>query len=106
MDLYDRDNLKAFLVTLFGNQANNWPMSEKMFNLTFELVSESSACSSAMAFVPRPIPYGQTPFKWLAKEVRSKFLKRLKNDKEHYVICLKAAAYRMVGKFQMASQGV
>ena len=106
MDLYESDDLRVFLVSLFGNQANNWPMTESIFDLTFELVSESGDCSGAMDLVPRPIPFGKQPFKWMSKELRGAFLRDLKENKEQYVICLKAAAYRMAGQFRLASQGV
>lgn len=106
MDLHESDDLRAFLVSLFGNQANNWPMSEGIFNLTFELVSESGQCSGAMDVVPRPLPYGKAPFKWMSKELRGMFLRNLKENKEQYVTCLKAAAYRMAHQFHMAAQGI
>ncbi len=106
MDLHERDDLRAFLVALFGNMASGWPMTEQMFNLTYELVSESASCSKAMDYVPRPLPPGREPFKWLTKEVRGVFLRQLKQDKDHYALCLSAAAYRMSTRFQMAAQGV
>jgi len=106
MDLYERENLQDFLVSLFGNQAQSWPMNEKVFNLTFELVAESTACSSAMDVVPRPLPYGANPFTWLKKQVRGAFIRRLNENKEQYVVCLRAAAVRMVRRFQMAAQGI
>ena len=68
MDLHEQDDLRVFLVTLFGNRANSWPMSEKMFDLTFELIAESSGCSNAMDLVPRPLPLGGSPTNGLKKK--------------------------------------
>ncbi len=106
MDLHEKDNLRAFLVVLFKEKAIGWPMNHKMFNLTYELISESSACSNAMDYVPRPMPLGQQPIKWISKEVRSMFLRNLKNNKNHYAICLKGVAYRMTRRFDAAAQGL
>jgi len=64
MDLYEREDLKEFLVLLFKGKAQKWTMNEKLFNLTYKLVSESSACSNAMSYVPRPVPYGREPFRY------------------------------------------
>ncbi len=100
------NNLREFLVSLFGSQAKNWTMNEKIFNLTFKLVSESRACSNAMNKVPRPHALGKEPFKWIKAEARRLLLQNLKDNKSHYAICLKAAAYRMAHQFQMAAMGL
>lgn len=106
MDLYEREDLKAFLVSLFGSQVNSWTMNDEIFNLTYELVAASSACSDAMDYVPRPMAPGKEPIKWITKEARSMFLRVLKDRKEHYVACLKSAAYNMKSEFIFAAQGV
>tara|TARA_B110000211_G_C13913502_1_gene479417 strand:- start:38 stop:358 length:321 start_codon:yes stop_codon:yes gene_type:complete len=106
MDLHEQDDLRGFLVSLFGNQAQAWPMSDKMFNLTFELLAESASCSSLMDLVPRPFPIGGQPISWLKKEIRSAFLRSLKNDSSHYVVCIRAAALQKVREFQLAAMGV
>jgi len=106
MDLHEQQDLREFLISLYGPQAKGWPMTEGMFNLTYELVSESSACSDAMDYVPRPLPPGREPIKWITKQAREMFLRALKDRKEHYVICLKAAAYTMKFRFVEASMGI
>jgi len=35
MDLYERENFKEFLVTLFKSKAQAWVMNEKFFILTY-----------------------------------------------------------------------
>lgn len=106
MDHVNKDDLKEFLITLFGNKARRWEMNDKIFNLTFELVAASQSCSDAIDLVPRPMPLGSAPIKWLTKEARGIFLRKLKDKKENYAMCLKAAAYTMSFKFDMAAQGI
>lgn len=106
MDSHEQDDLRAFLVELFQEKAEEWPMNDRIFNLVYELVSESTKCSKAMDYVPRPVPPGMEPFKWLGREARRAFIRRLKTGKEHYKICLSAAAYRMVRRFELAALGL
>ncbi len=106
MDLQEKEDLRIFLASLYGSQVNTWPMNDEIFNLTYVMISESSACSDAMDFVPRPLPPGREPIKWITQQAREMFLRTLKERKEHYVICLKAAAYSFKFKFLEASMGV
>lgn len=106
MDIYNREYLKEFLVALYGKQAESWHPNEQLFDLTYKLVAESGKCSEAMRYVPEPMAVGKSPFKWLKKEVRSKFLKTLRDNKERYVICLRGAAYNMAFEFKLAAQGL
>lgn len=106
MDWYERDDLKEFLVALYGNQANQWPMTESMFDLTFKLISESGSCTRAMDLIPRPAPPTGRPYQWLSKHIRGLFLRELKDNKKQYSICLKATALKMAGEFHMAASGV
>lgn len=106
MDIYERDYLKQFLVALFGKQAAGWFPNEQLFNLTYELIAETNACSDAMRYVPEPLGPARNAFRWMAKEARKKFLKTISENKDAYVICVNAAAYRMVHRFHLAAQGV
>ncbi len=59
MGLHERQDLKTFLVSLFGAKVNHWPMNEEIFNLTYKLVAESGlVLAGMMDFVPRPMPPG------------------------------------------------
>lgn len=106
LDIIEVEQLKSFLVELFGDKANHWNMSSEIFDLTYELISESSECTDAMRWVPHPHPLGSSPIRWMSKEIRRKFIQALKDNKEHYKTCLSTAAYRMATKFEMASQGI
>jgi len=106
MGLHERQDLKAFLVSLFGSKANHWPMNEQIFNLTYKLVAESGLCSGMMDFVPRPMPPGASPMRYLAKQLREMFLRTIRQNKDQYIVCVKATAYRMSREFEMAASGL
>ena len=106
LDVTEKKNLKLFLSGLFGPQVRAWAMNDKMFNLTYELLSESAKCSNSMDLVPRPIPLGASPIRYLTKQVRGLFLRKLKDNKQHYIVCVKTTAVRMKTKFLMAANGI
>ena len=105
MDLYERQDLQNFLVSLYGTQAYKWHMNEGIFNLTYELVVESGLCSSVMDFVPRPMPPGVSAMKYLAKQAREMFLRSISNNKKQYVICLRVVSAKMVNRFKLEALG-
>jgi len=106
MDLYERQDLKDFLRSLFGEQASVWHMNEGLFNLTYKLVAESGLCSGVMDFVPRPMPPGASAMKYLAKQARGIFLRTISQNKKQYIVCVRAAAWKMVREFQLAARGM
>jgi len=106
MNLHERQDLKDFLISLYGPQVNKWPMSEQMFNLTYELVAESGRCSGIMDFVPRPMPYGVSPMKYLKKELRGIFLRSISKNKDQYIVCLRGVSAGMANKFKEAALGM
>ena len=106
MDVRDKDNLKSFLIEVFGPKASRWTMTDRMFELTFELLRSSGSCSDLMDLVPRPYALGKQPIKWLSKEIRGVVVRKLKERQGHYSSCLKTAAWHASHKFEMASQGI
>jgi len=52
------------------------------------------------------MPPGKQEFTYLKKEVRGIFLRHLKENKQHYVICLRGSAFNMALEFDMAAQGL
>lgn len=106
LDLVERQDLKAFLLKVYGPQVNSWPMNDRIFDLTYTMVSESSKCSDLMDLVPRPIAVGQSPIRYLTKQARALILRRLKQREQHYAVCVSTAALRMKIKFQMATSGI
>jgi hypothetical protein len=106
LNMQEQKDLKVFLANIFGAQVNRWPMNGKMFNLTYEMLAESSKCSSAMDFVPRPMPIGASPIKWLTKQAKDVFLRQLRSNKDHYTICVKATSLKMKTKFHMVASGL
>jgi len=103
---YDAERLRSFLVRLYGAQANAWPMNEKVFNLTYGLISSSAECSSSMSLVPMPVNPFSNALKSIGKQAAKKFIKALDDDGKHFVACLKVAAYKNLTAFQLAAQGL
>jgi len=106
MNLHERQDLKDFLISLYGPKVNKWPMNEQMFNLTYELVALSGRCSGVMDFVPRPMPYGVSPMRYLKKELRGIFLRSISKNKKQYIICLRGVSAGMANKFKEAALGM
>ncbi len=105
MDMQERDDLRAFLLGLYGAQVNSWNMSDEVFNIAFKMVRESSSCSDAMDLVPRPLPVGVAPINWLKGQARKAFLRQLKNRKEYYVSCLNYIKLHYRTHITMAGRG-
>jgi len=106
LDLIEKQNLKIFLISVYGPQVNAWSIGDKMFDLTYALINDSRQCSDLMDLVPRPLPLGQQPAKWLTKEIRNIILRKLKDRKEHYSVCVKTSALKRKTQFIMAANGL
>jgi hypothetical protein len=106
VDLYNKSDLKEFLVSVFGVQAQSWNMNEEVFNLTHEFVRKTGKCSSAIDTVPNPMGPGQSAYSYLSSLARGYFLKYINQNKEQYVICTTSIARDMVRRFQLASMGL
>lgn len=106
LSLEEKQDLKLFLINVYGPQARSWTINDEMFNLTYKMLSESGKCSDVMDLVPRPISVGQNPAKWLTKQVRSMILRKLKDRKGHYAICVKTSALKMKTSFLMIDAGI
>ncbi len=102
----EKQNLKLFLVNVYGQQANSWDITDEVFNLTYKMLSESGKCSDVMDLVPRPISVGQNPAKWLTKQVRSMIIRKIKDRKGHYAVCVKTSALKMKTSFLMLDAGL
>ncbi|HHC7356250.1 TPA: hypothetical protein ACN30S_005022 [Vibrio campbellii] len=106
LSIEEKQDLKSFLVNVYGPQARNWAINDEMFNLTYKMLSESGKCSDLMDLVPRPISVGENPAKWLSKQVRSMILRKLKGRKGHYTVCVKTSAIKMKTNFLMIDAGL
>ncbi|WP_396587816.1 hypothetical protein [Bermanella sp. R86510] len=106
MDARNKDDLRDFLIEVFGSKAQKWTMTDRMFELTFERLRDSGSCSDLMDLVPRPYAIGKQPIKWLSKEIRGQVIRQLKDRKKHYATCLAAVSWHSAHKFSMASQGI
>jgi len=59
-----------------------------------------------MDFVPRPMPVGASPFRYLAKELRGIFLRTIRQNKKQYITCIKYVARNMKTRFDEAALGI
>lgn len=106
LTIQEKKNVKEFLVSVYGPKVQTWEITSGIFDLTYDMLKKSKKCSDLMDLVPRPMPYGQSATRWLAKEVRKALIRQLKERKEHYTTCVKAVAYHMTTKFEMERNGI
>ncbi len=45
LTIEEKRNLKTFWISLYGPQANQWPVNADMFDLTYKLLEESKKCT-------------------------------------------------------------
>ncbi len=81
-------------------------MNDEIFDLTYLLLQKSRKCSDLMNLVPRPLLPGQSASKFLTRQVRSVFLKQLKENKEHYKICVTVVKWGMKRDFTLKANGL
>lgn len=108
MDLtqIEKQDLRTFLSTVYGPQANSWNINASVFNQTYKMLHESRKCSDLMDLVPRPMAPGQAPIKYIAKNVRGILLRKLKDNKQHYKVCIGTSALKAKTKIHMAAMGL
>lgn len=95
MELWEREALREFLVEVYGPSAQQWPMNEKVFNLTYQMILDANECSEIIDLVPRPMPPGAQPLKWITKQVRQMLFRAMKEKKVRLKACTSTiAAYR------------
>lgn len=59
-----------------------------------------------MDLVPRPMAPGQAPIKYIAKNIRGILLRKLKDSKQHYKVCIGTSALKAKSKIHMAAMGL
>ena len=108
MDLseVEQENLRTFLATVYGPQVSEWSMNASVFNHTYKMLNESKKCSDLMELVPRPMAIGQSPIKYISSTARNLLLRKLKDNKRHYQICIGTSALIAKSKIHMAAMGL
>jgi len=102
----DKQDITKILVKLYGNQALNWTVNDKVYIELVKILQKSGTCTQAMHFVPRPLIAGN-PIGWLKKEIIKGVLKFLLDDKNrHYFSCLMTAAIAKKTDIFLASKGI
>lgn len=106
MSPYEQEDLAAILSRIYPPAlVARWQINEEMAEILLEMSSELGNCSKLMALVPRPLPPGHRPLRYLAGEARRMLLRQLRDD-DTYLSCVRvgAAAYR--SKFEAANLGL
>lgn len=94
--------VQKVLKAVYGEQALNWNVSLKTYNLLGELILRSDQCSRFMDVVPRPYSFGD-PLKYARKQVRAALTRSLLHkSNEHYLSCLTTVGASMKTQFAMA----
>lgn len=101
----EQENLKAFLASVYGNQARSWEMNDEVFNQTIYMLQESNKCTDLMDFVPRAMPLGANPISYIKKTARNILLRKLKNSKNQYKVCVSTSAAKFKTKLVLAGLG-
>jgi hypothetical protein len=103
---YEQEDLKAILSRIYPPAlVARWDMNEQMAETLLEMSSELTNCSKLMALVPRPLPPGGRPLRYIASEARRQLLNQLRDD-DTYLSCVKVGAASYRSKFEAASMGL
>lgn len=106
MSPYEQEDIRHILSRVYSPAiAGRWEINDRVAETLLEMSSELSNCSKLMGLVPRPMPPGGRPLRYISKEARKALIRQLKED-ETYISCVKvgAAAYR--SQFEAASMGM
>ncbi len=102
----EKQDLRVFLAAVYGPQVNNWRINASVFNHTYKMLYESKKCSDLVSLIPRPMTIGQAPIKYISKAARKLLLRKLKNNKQHYKLCVVTSALKAKSKIHMAAMGL
>lgn len=106
MSPYEQDDIRHILNRIYSPEiAGRWEVNERVAETLLEMSSELSNCSKLMDLVPRPMPPGSRPLRYLSKEARKALMRQLKDD-ETYISCVKIGATAYRSQFEAASLGL
>lgn len=95
-----KHNLRAFLVQVYGPQANTWVMTPVVADLTFRLLAKSAADNDLTDNLQARLAPGQSSTRWLSQHAVEAVLHKLATRKYHYAAAVKSAAYDMKSAFR------
>lgn len=79
----EQEDLKKILKNIFGNEVDNWAMTEGTLKATEKMLQGLRGCSKAMNYVPRP--EGVINSGYLKRQLRN--IARRAGNEEFYEIC-------------------
>ena len=98
----EKQELREILVLFFGQQALDWGITKRSYELFGELISKTRQCDAAMRWVPRPFYVGNV-LNWARKQVRQAIVRHFKKESNrHYLLCMRGSALGMKTAFFMA----
>jgi len=84
----------------------DWNITRRMYDLLGQLIQKSANCTKAMHLVPRPMDIAD-PAKWAKRQVRQALIRYFQTpETEHYIVCMRAAAWGMRRHFDAAGMGL
>lgn len=92
MVLYDEENIRKILISLYGDQAKYWTINNRTAEIVLKMIVESKSCSEAVGYVPSPLPVPtvNTVKKVLTNQAKN-LIKSFADDATN-LHCLKTAA--------------
>lgn len=106
LDLESKQDIRKILVMLYGAQANNWSINDRLANIVLEMAYKSGECSDVFAMVPQPYnPFSNNPLKALGMQYAKKIFKSLSSNK-YSVTCMIGISYGYATKVKEAAQGL
>ena len=89
----EKNDLRAILVSIYGQEAKGWNMNADTLGATAEMLSSIRGCSQAMGYVPRP--GGVIGKDYFRRQLRD-LARRAANHDQIYQICrnVRAAQWR------------
>ena len=106
MSPYEQDDIRDILGRVYSPAiVSRWQINDRVAETLLEMTIQLSNCSKLMNLVPRPLPPGVKPLRYIAKEARKALIRQLKND-ETYIACITAGSAGYRSKFEAASLGL
>ena len=106
MSPYEQEDIRKILSRVYSPEiAGRWVINDLMAETLLEMSSQLSNCSKLMDLVPRPLPSGSRPLRYISREARKALIRQLKDD-ETYITCIIAGAAAYRSKFEAASLGL
>ncbi|MBK2259193.1 hypothetical protein [Francisella philomiragia] len=100
----EKNELRKLLVIIFGSQAKNWNINNKVAELITKAFNESVKCSKGIDASPRP--FGFIPSGISVASQAVSIANRIINNKGQYKMCIDYVAYTYKSELYIAANGI